>query len=653
MLMKQLEKTVNKLAATEDEKERKGILAQITIPAQKEWAKEINRLTRTAVETGILRSHYEIGELRKQVGHQFNEYQPIVTEDLVAVLPKEAIEYLRTYSFTIAGITDDTTLDRIRNTINRGLEDGISVKQMMKEIQETTDTWMSDWRSETIARTESIKMYNAGRIARYMDPELGDFIQALQYDAITDTRTTDICRHLDGKIIAITDQANIQKYTPPNHFSCRASWLPVSKYEDVTPNWDDKVNPATGFQTGPPIPRLIQNATEPIVQPKKKALTQKELLAMTDEAKVRALKKADFDKWVDLQISKGGKDFGELYPLIKERAEKEVFGRGGLLKKNAAVKIKHEWLSTGTTDMPTGTLKFFIDEKRYMIGTTKAAVASPEFKKMVSLLESGKMDEVKELLEEMFNKDPMGWRGFRSQFLRVNKIDTSITKGKLPKAAKGTDAQMKQFFMRDLRGTYADDAGAGRVRLQHVQFPTTKKFLDNEADVTSKAREAIKWFKAHTDPKMMDSFVSHGNATGYSGVRMHLLFNRDRSFAVSQIGSPNWGVYVGAGVETRVYVHEIAHLMAKTPRAASASKAWFAKRIEGYDIEEIYQGSGEIGYRDNFFTHYVGKVYEGDGLVGTEVVSMGMEAMYADPVDFYQKDPDHFMFIYSLMRGWF
>lgn len=649
MLLKKLDRTIDKLFATEDKKERAGLIAEITIPAQKEWAKEINRLTRSAVETGILRSHYEIGELRKQF--EFNEGPyPVITEDLVAVLPKEAIEYLRTYSFTIAGITDDTTLDRIRTVINRGLEEGISVKQMKKEIQETTDTWLSDWRSETIARTESIKMYNAGRIARYMDPELGDFIQALQYDAITDTRTTDICRHLDGKIIAITDQANVQKYTPPNHFSCRASWLPVSKYEDVTPNWDNKVDPATGFQTGPPIPRLIQNAKEPVVQVKKQELTDEDLLALDDD-KVRALKKADFDRWVNVQIGNGEKGFGDLYPLISERAEKEIFGRGGLLKKDAAVKIKHEWAVV--SDSPTGTLKFYIGEKRYMISTTKDAVASPEFEKMVSLLESGKMDDAKKLLETMFEKDPMGWRGFRSQFLRVNNIDTSITKGKLPKAAKGRSRQMEQFTMKDLRGANFKSVGAGRGQITHTDIPTTKKYLDKKKDVEAKTKEAIKWLKAHVDPKMMDSFITHANISGHSGIRMNLLLNQDRSFAVSQIGSQNWGVYVGPDVDTRVYIHEIAHLMAKTPRALDASKAWFARRIDGYELEEIYKGSGEMGYRDDFFTHYVGKVYDNDGLVGTEVVSMGMEAMYADPVDFYQKDPDHFTFIYALMRGWF
>jgi hypothetical protein len=55
-----------------------------------------------------------------------------------------------------------------------------------------------------------------------------------------------------------------------------------------------------------------------------------------------------------------------------------------------------------------------------------------------------------------------------------------------------------------------------------------------------------------------------------------------------------------------------------------------------------------MGWKDEFFDHYCGKYYK-DG--ATEIISMGLEKMYKDPIAFLDKDPEYFEFIVKVMWG--
>jgi SPP1 gp7 family putative phage head morphogenesis protein len=82
-------------------------------------------------------------------------------------------------------------------------------------------------RLRTAVRTNVFEAINEARYALFTDPSLGDFIEAIEYSAILDSRTTEICRHLDGRIYpATSDQWN--SIRPPNHFNCRSLLVPVT-----------------------------------------------------------------------------------------------------------------------------------------------------------------------------------------------------------------------------------------------------------------------------------------------------------------------------------------------------------------------------------------------------------------------------------------
>ena len=56
---------------------------------------------------------------------------------------------------------------------------------------------------------------------------LDGFVEALEYSAILDSRTTRIYQHLDDRVYQM-DSAVWNKYRPPNHFNCRSILVPVT-----------------------------------------------------------------------------------------------------------------------------------------------------------------------------------------------------------------------------------------------------------------------------------------------------------------------------------------------------------------------------------------------------------------------------------------
>jgi SPP1 gp7 family putative phage head morphogenesis protein len=127
------------------------------------------------------------------------------------------------------------------------------------------------------------------------------------------------------------------------------------------------------------------------------------------------------------------------------------------------------------------------------------------------------------------------------------------------------------------------------------------------------------------------------------------------------------------GVET--HVHEIAHLIeSRNPKVLKAATDFVKRR--GGDLRKLRDLTGSKGYgikelalEDEFYNAYVGKVYVNpthivtrvsDGTkflssaatpTATEVVSMGLDAMYKNPGKFLIQDEEHFNLILDIMMG--
>jgi len=161
--------------------------------------------------------------------------------------PTKALQYLNNKSFWIAGVIRDSVLKEARAILYNGLKGGATTPEIMFQLDEffkqyigttaieiKTGRELTPWHLENVVRTNFSDAYNEGRWAMMNDPEVGDFVPAVAYSSVMDDRTTEICERLDGQVFLKGDP-DLARVKPPNHYECRGTLVPVTKYEKFTP----------------------------------------------------------------------------------------------------------------------------------------------------------------------------------------------------------------------------------------------------------------------------------------------------------------------------------------------------------------------------------------------------------------------------------
>jgi hypothetical protein len=148
-------------------------------------------------------------------------------------------------------------------------------------------------------------------------------------------------------------------------------------------------------------------------------------------------------------------------------------------------------------------------------------------------------------------------------------------------------------------------------------------------------------------------FIGQGVNDHYAELTYNIAGNRafyrdyDKIVQLTNGGSPS------------TVVHELAHNTEYAHNWIIKRSVDFHERRTAGDkvkrLKDIFPTHGykadEITMEDKFFTPYVGKIYSGSrygGRRSTEIISMGIERIFEDPILFFKEDPDHFNFIYSL-----
>ena len=142
------------------------------------------------------------------------------------VVPKEALEFIASRR-DLNRFFDADQVEKVRTILGNSLREGATVKQTMDALQ-TALPAASKARLENIARTEATAAYNQGRVVRFLQSK--GFIQAVRFDAILDSRVTDICEHRNGLLFAL-DDPRLRQNTPPLHYQCRSVLTPISGYK--------------------------------------------------------------------------------------------------------------------------------------------------------------------------------------------------------------------------------------------------------------------------------------------------------------------------------------------------------------------------------------------------------------------------------------
>lgn len=177
---------------------------------------------------GMMQGREDVEFLRKYLGRRGTRLAAIQDKlDGEPVVPDEAVAFLRTRR-QLGKFFEKDQVDIVRSILDRALAEGATVKQTMDALQAALPDAIGRARAENIARTEATMAYNQGRLASFRDSD--GFVAAVEFMAITDARTTAICRERDGLVLAL-DDPDLPSCTPPLHFMCRSILSPVSPFE--------------------------------------------------------------------------------------------------------------------------------------------------------------------------------------------------------------------------------------------------------------------------------------------------------------------------------------------------------------------------------------------------------------------------------------
>jgi hypothetical protein len=110
-------------------------------------------------------------------------------------------------------------------------------------------------------------------------------------------------------------------------------------------------------------------------------------------------------------------------------------------------------------------------------------------------------------------------------------------------------------------------------------------------------------------------------------------------------------VKLNPSADARVAIHELGHALEHSDGyVAGRARDFLNERTRGEEPEWLGDNyrETEVTKRDKFLDPYMGKIYPSGN---TEIISMGLEQFWADPLKFAQADPEYFDFIYDLLRG--
>lgn len=174
-----------------------------------------------------------------------------MTDDEFAALDDVAHER----AFTISGVRDLQVVTDVYAEIDKAIENGTPFAEFKKAVQEKlTAEWGSEdsRRIETIFRTNVQTAYSRGRKEQLLDPQVLSTRPFWIYDATLDSRTTDICRALNGTILP-ADDSFWGSHSPPNHFNCRSQIRSLRTSEAKRRGISEKpsVKPQKGFDSNP------------------------------------------------------------------------------------------------------------------------------------------------------------------------------------------------------------------------------------------------------------------------------------------------------------------------------------------------------------------------------------------------------------------
>lgn len=133
---------------------------------------------------------------------------------------KEQIDLVSKRFFDdIFGSVEDSVVD----SFARGLSEGWTREEMIDELMAQLQV-VSERDVNTAVRTATTEFFTDARLEVYHEAD--GAVEAVEFSAILDDRTTEECLDLDETIFELGDP-NLSRATPPVHYNCRSNLVPI------------------------------------------------------------------------------------------------------------------------------------------------------------------------------------------------------------------------------------------------------------------------------------------------------------------------------------------------------------------------------------------------------------------------------------------
>ncbi len=158
-----------------------------------------------------------------------------VTRDIFDGLTRQ----YRTDAFTIAGVSDQRLIEKIRSALGQVVSDGGTAADFRRVVDQLTSAAgvedLSAFEIDTVFNTNVQKAYAAGRYEQMSDETVMDLLPYWQYWTVGDDRVRPEHRVLDGFVARAIDPVWAKIY-PPCGYNCRCSAVPIDEAEALAAN---------------------------------------------------------------------------------------------------------------------------------------------------------------------------------------------------------------------------------------------------------------------------------------------------------------------------------------------------------------------------------------------------------------------------------
>jgi SPP1 gp7 family putative phage head morphogenesis protein len=139
---------------------------------------------------------------------------PMTDEEFAALEEEEQRK-----AFFVAGVTQARPLQEVFVALDDAIANGKTLEDFKAEVgPQLAEAWGGEdpARLETVFRTNVMSAYNGGRHEIFSEPEVREARPYLRFDAVGDSRMSEICEALDGKVLPADDPFWLT-HTPPLH----------------------------------------------------------------------------------------------------------------------------------------------------------------------------------------------------------------------------------------------------------------------------------------------------------------------------------------------------------------------------------------------------------------------------------------------------